>query len=50
MAAEEFSDLLIHNQGCIALRVDTFEVELRIRPDKVKALALSTGLQHLLDV
>ncbi len=50
MPAEEFSDFLIRNQGCIALRVGTFEVELRIRPDKVKPLAVSTGLQHLLGV
>jgi hypothetical protein len=50
MPAEEFSDFLIRNQGCIALRVSTFEVEFRIRPEKVKPLAVSTGLRHLLNV
>ena len=50
MRAEEFPDFLIRNQGCIALRVGTSEVELRICPDKVKPHAVSTGLQLLLDV
>jgi hypothetical protein len=48
MRAKEFPDFLIRNQGCIALRVGTSEVELRICPDKVQPRAVSTALQHLL--